>query len=187
MHKDGYSLDELPYRFSRSSIKFLGNMGWKISDLNKVWIRLLGWSQLSNPSDLPCLFSCKMIKQNQLENHLVLLCHFCEAPFLLSLVHTKLVCNTSLHVPTEITERVKTGNLDQMFCIIRYQYVSKQFSVRRSRLYSVRSPLVSSSDRVKSPVHVVGTTFPNSPSPSAVRWNPFRPSCTSFPLRPIPF
>ena len=44
---------------------------------------ILGWSRLSNPSDLPCLFSCKMIKQNQLENHLVLLCHFCEAPVLL--------------------------------------------------------------------------------------------------------
>ena len=82
-HKDGYSLDEVPYCFSRSFIKFLGYMGCKISDLNKVWIRLLGWSQLSNPSNLPCLFSCKMIKQNQLENHLVFLCHFCEAPFLL--------------------------------------------------------------------------------------------------------
>ena len=64
----------------------------------------------------------------------------------LCLVHTKLVCCTSLHVPTQITERVKMGSFDQMFCIIRYQYVSKQFSVRRSRLYSVRSPLVSSSD-----------------------------------------
>ena len=83
MHKDWYSLDEVPYCFSRSSIKFLGHMGWKISDLNQVWVRLLGWSQLSNPSVLPCLFSCKMIKQNQLENHLVLLCNFCEAPFLL--------------------------------------------------------------------------------------------------------
>ena len=106
---------------------------------------------------------------------------------LLCLVHTKLVRNTSLHVPTQITERVKMGSFDQMFCIIRYQYVSKQFSIRRSRLYSVCSPLVSSSDRVKSPVHLVGTTFPNSPSLSAVCWNPFRPSCTSFPLRPIPF
>ena len=75
------NLSDLPCL--RSSIKFLGHMGWKISDLNKVWIRLLGWSQLSIPSDLPCLFSCKMIKQKQLENHLVLLCHFCEAPFLL--------------------------------------------------------------------------------------------------------
>ena len=55
----------------------------KISDLNQVWVRFLGWSQLPNLSDLPCLFSCKMIKQNQLENHLVLLYNFCEAPFLL--------------------------------------------------------------------------------------------------------
>ena len=107
--------------------------------------------------------------------------------FGLCLVHTKPVCNTSLHVPTQFTELVKMGSFDQMFYIIRYQNVSKQFSVRRSRLYSVRSPFVSSSDRAKSPVHLVGTTFPNSPSPSAVRWNPFRPSCTSFPLGPIPF
>ena len=83
MHKKWYSLDEVPYCFSRSSIKCFGHMGSKISDFNQVWVRLLGWSQLSNPSDSPCLFSCKMIKQNQLENHLVLLCHFCEAPFLL--------------------------------------------------------------------------------------------------------
>ena len=27
MHKDGYSLDEVRYCFSRSSIKFLGHMG----------------------------------------------------------------------------------------------------------------------------------------------------------------
>ena len=58
-------------------------MGGKISDLNKISVRLQGWSQLSNPSDSPCLFSFRMIKQNQLENQLVLLCHFCEAPFLL--------------------------------------------------------------------------------------------------------
>ena len=90
MHKDGY-LDEVPDCFSRSSIKFLGHMGWKICDLNQVWVRLLGWSQLSNPSDLPCLFSCKMIKQNQLENHIVLLlCYFCEAPFSVSETHCDL-------------------------------------------------------------------------------------------------
>ena len=112
---------------------------------------------------------------------------FCLKARTLCLVHTKLVCKTSLHVPTQITERVKTDSFDKMFCVIWYQYVSKQFSVHQSRLYSVRGPLVSSSDRLKSPVHLVGTTFPNSPSPSAVRWNPFRPSCTSFPLRPIPF
>ena len=122
-------------------------------------------------------------------DHLYLQClvHIFVSVLPLSLVHTKLVCNTSLHVPTQIIERVKMGNFDQMFCIMRFQYVCKQFSVRRSRFYSVRSPLVSSSDRVKSPVHLVVTTFPNSPSTSAVRWNAFRPSCTSFPLRPIPF
>ena len=29
-------------------------MGWKIDDFNPVWVRLLGRSQLSNPSDLHC-------------------------------------------------------------------------------------------------------------------------------------
>ena len=40
--------------FFGSSIKFQGHMGWKLDDLNPVWVRLLGRSQLSNPSDLPC-------------------------------------------------------------------------------------------------------------------------------------
>ena len=38
----------------RPSIKFQGHTGWKIDDLNPIWLRLLGPSQLSNPSDLPC-------------------------------------------------------------------------------------------------------------------------------------
>ena len=29
----------------------------KIYDLNPIWVRLLGWLQLSNPSDLPCSLS----------------------------------------------------------------------------------------------------------------------------------
>ena len=40
--------------FFRSSVKFQGHTGWKIYDLNPIWERLLGCSQLSNPSDLPC-------------------------------------------------------------------------------------------------------------------------------------
>ena len=43
---------------------------------------------------------------------------------------------------------LKRAILLKCFCKIRYQYVFKQFSVRRSRLYSVHSPLVSSSGRV---------------------------------------
>ena len=44
----------VPYCFVRSSIKFQGHTGCKIDDLNPIWVRLLGRSQLSNPSDLPC-------------------------------------------------------------------------------------------------------------------------------------
>ena len=39
--------------FSGSSIKFQGHTGWQIDDLNPIWVRLLGQSLLSNPSDLP--------------------------------------------------------------------------------------------------------------------------------------
>ena len=42
-----------PIVFFWSSIKFQGHTGWKMDDLNRIWVRLLGWSQLSNPSDLP--------------------------------------------------------------------------------------------------------------------------------------
>ena len=44
----------MPYCFLGSSIKFQGHEGWKIDKFNPIWVRLLGWSQLSNPSDLPC-------------------------------------------------------------------------------------------------------------------------------------
>ena len=44
----------MPDCFSGSSIKFQGHTGWKIDDLNPIWVGLLGRSQLSNPSDLPC-------------------------------------------------------------------------------------------------------------------------------------
>ena len=53
MHKTWCSIEEVPRFLLRSSIKFEGHTGWKI-DLNPIWVRLLGQSQLSNPSDLPC-------------------------------------------------------------------------------------------------------------------------------------
>ena len=54
MHKAWCSIEEVLYWFFRSSIKFQGHTGWKIDDLNPIWVRILGPSQLSNPSDLPC-------------------------------------------------------------------------------------------------------------------------------------
>ena len=47
-------MEEVHYCFSRSYVKFQGHTGWKIDDLNPIWVRLLGRSQLSNLSDLPC-------------------------------------------------------------------------------------------------------------------------------------
>ena len=57
MHKARCSIEEVVYYFLRSSIKFQGHRGWKMYDLNSIRVRLLGRSQLSNPSDLPCLKS----------------------------------------------------------------------------------------------------------------------------------
>ena len=56
MHKALRDIEEVPYYFSRSSIKFQGHTGWKIFDLNQIWVRLIGRSQLSNLSDLPCFY-----------------------------------------------------------------------------------------------------------------------------------
>ena len=55
LHTAWHNIDKVPYCFSRSSFKFRGLAGWKINDFNQIWLRLLGWSQLSNPSDRPRL------------------------------------------------------------------------------------------------------------------------------------
>ena len=57
MHKAWCSIGEVPYYLSGSNIKFQCHTSWKIDDLNPIWVRLLGRSQLSNPSDLPCFES----------------------------------------------------------------------------------------------------------------------------------
>ena len=61
MHKAWCDVEEVPYNFLSASIKFEGHTGWKIDNLNPFWVRLLGRSQLSNPSDLPCqtVFCCQ--------------------------------------------------------------------------------------------------------------------------------
>ena len=56
MHKSWCSIEEMPHCFPRSFIKLQGHAGWLIDDLNPIWVRLLGRSQLSNPSDLPCFW-----------------------------------------------------------------------------------------------------------------------------------
>ena len=56
MHKPWCGTEKVPCCFSRSSIQFQGHTGRKIEDLNRIWVRLLGRSQLLYPSDLPCLY-----------------------------------------------------------------------------------------------------------------------------------
>ena len=36
MHKAWCTIEEMPYYFSRSSIKFQGHTGWKIDDLSEI-------------------------------------------------------------------------------------------------------------------------------------------------------
>ena len=53
MHKAWSSIEEVPYCIARSSVKFhdhTGGKNWRFESN----LRLLGRSQLSNPSDLPC-------------------------------------------------------------------------------------------------------------------------------------
>ena len=57
MHKAWSSIKEVPYCIARSSVKFHGHTGGKNWRFESN-LRLLGRSQLSNPSDLPCFFSC---------------------------------------------------------------------------------------------------------------------------------
>ena len=57
MPKAWHCIGEVRYCFTRSSIKCQGHRVWIIDDLNPIWVRVLGRSQLSNPSDLPCLLS----------------------------------------------------------------------------------------------------------------------------------
>ena len=47
---------------SASNVGLVGHTGHKIDDLNPIWARLLGWSQLWNPSNLPCLYIVKLHK-----------------------------------------------------------------------------------------------------------------------------
>ena len=56
IHKAWCNVEEVPHNFLRSSIKFQGHTGWKTYNFNPIWVRLLGRSQLSNPSDLPCFW-----------------------------------------------------------------------------------------------------------------------------------
>ena len=56
MHKAWCNIEELPYRFLRSSINCQGHTGWKIDDLDQIWAILLGRSQLSNLLDLPSCY-----------------------------------------------------------------------------------------------------------------------------------
>ena len=64
MHKAWSSIEEVPYCIARSSVKFHGHTGGKIYDLDQIWARLLGRSQLSNPSDLPCSRSYVKLQGN---------------------------------------------------------------------------------------------------------------------------
>ena len=54
MHKTWCSIKDVPYNFWGVIHQISRSHGRKISDSNPISVRLLGRSQLSNPSDLPC-------------------------------------------------------------------------------------------------------------------------------------
>ena len=81
----------IPYYFSRSSIKFQGHTGWKINDLDQIWARLLGRSQLSNPSDLPCSIAAGLIRWPSVSTSVV-------------------YSNTGLRVPKSVLLRARATN-----------------------------------------------------------------------------
>ena len=56
MHKAWCNVEEVPYNFFEVISHISRSHGCKINDLNPIWVRLLGRSQLSNPSDLPCWY-----------------------------------------------------------------------------------------------------------------------------------
>ena len=55
MHKVWWSIEEVPCCFPSIHQISRSHRTKKITDLDQIWARLLGRSQLSNPSDLPCL------------------------------------------------------------------------------------------------------------------------------------
>ena len=63
LHKAWNSKGEMPYCFPRSSIKFQGHTVQNITDFDPNWAFnwTIGRSQLSNPSDLPCLAATKQL------------------------------------------------------------------------------------------------------------------------------
>ena len=70
IHKAWCSI-EVPYYFSRSYIKFQGHTGWKFDDLDQICTRLLGQSQLTNPSDLPCFFYLDLVREHSAPMYLL--------------------------------------------------------------------------------------------------------------------
>ena len=55
MHKAWCSIEEMPYCFLGHPSNFNVTQAKKSMNLmNPIWVRLLGRSQLSNPSDLAC-------------------------------------------------------------------------------------------------------------------------------------
>ena len=55
-------MENVPHCFSRSSVKVEGLADRKIDDLDLIWARLQGRSQLSNSSNLACYFGHYLVR-----------------------------------------------------------------------------------------------------------------------------
>ena len=90
MHKAWFSTEEVPYCFSRSSIKFEGHMDRKIDDFNPILSKINKLAQLSNPSDLPCCFWIILYKWStgrKPKSWCILCCHLLVVSWLHTLSH----------------------------------------------------------------------------------------------------
>ena len=111
------SIEEVPYCFLGSSIKFLGHTGWKIDDLNPIWVRLPGRSQLSNPSDLPCFIWFFISTHNhnfvcsRPERHAI----WCYSVVWMLLICTSLPCGSVLFVCLLESDNVRYWD-DNVMC-----------------------------------------------------------------------
>ena len=76
IHSVCCNLEEVAYCFWGLPISSLCYTSCKINDLNSICLSLLSWSQLPNPSDLPCLnIVAHFIRQRSFFGYFILVLH----------------------------------------------------------------------------------------------------------------
>ena len=116
----------------RSSMKFQGHTRWKIYDLNPIWVRLLDWSQLSNPCPAPSHYLKQCIIVNwPLRNKLLWNSNQNTKVFIHENAFEKIVCDMVAILPRG--RWVKGQWVYTMLCVIEGEWVDTGY-VRYSKL-----------------------------------------------------